>query len=458
MKDFTLNIKLYRCLYGLLLGILFILPGQTCAASASRSLFSRAITSARNHPIMTAAGLVGTGYLLYKWLNKKRAVRAMPGLPVPRFGGHPDEQVRNRISQEMRAMQEGEIITAQDEKLIIHDVLYGAALALPEEMLSLIMDYHQPVFRGIQVHDFGNAAGHPRAFIALSNNYFASGHDQGVIKFWSAKTKQCVRTVQLGAEGSVNAFCMLDSTRLLVATRSEGEKNLYLVNMDTSAITLVNFHKSISSMVALSAQEVLVGLVDSASLWDINTQTNETHELRLRYQFRISCTEILGCSSHVSKVNGDTFVVGVGSDRNNGFIGALTLSVLRNKIEAKDNVINAEDFKWVSLGKNHQSMTMLYDKKLATGSLDGYVTLWNCDTGELLKTIQISPLLSVRSIIEFPDDSIVVATDYNMEILRRDDSGKITSLEQRVGAAPLMLLPQGLVTSDSNHDVIRLVQ
>lgn len=463
MKNFTLNINRCGCLYGLLLGMLFILPGQTCTVSASRSLFSGVTTFVASHPRLSkATGLCALGvggYLLYKYLHKKRAVPPMPVRPVPAPGDQPGA-ARNSVPAEQIKIRKADVeaellrmIDTSEERRIVHSVLYEVAPNLPEELLSLIIDYHQPVLRGRPVHNFGDEAGRPQAFIALSGNRFASGHAHGVIRVWNAKTKQCVQTVQLGTEGTVHSFCLLDDTRLLAAARSDAERAVYVVDLNTSLSVPVNFHEALSSMVTLSANEVLVGLENSPNLWYVNVQTNEVYELQSQLNFGPSA----GDSSYVNKVDGKTFVIGIGSERNQGLIGSLTLEVLQRKISEKNNVISAEDFTWIwADDKKPQSMTVLRNKRLVTASSDGSVSILDSGTGALLQTVQGVSGMSFRSIVEFADGTIIVGTDYNLNMLRLDDQGN-TDVRRCGCTAPLMLLPEGLVTGDSNG-AIRLVQ
>lgn len=223
---------------------------DVCAATVSRSLISRVITSARNHPIMTAAGLVGTGYLFYRLLHKKRALLPNPALLAPGLRGQPGAALPQEQDELLVMFDPNPTVDPIEERERIGKVLYDDAL-LPRELIKIILGYHFVPFRGVEVSRLTNDqfqddscgscflfALSKKIMVQVYGNYLNRNNDNPrvIVKLWNVETSSCEQCITV-ARGLVR-FAFLDENKKLFIQTSQNK---------TYELDLSSFEKKESS-------------------------------------------------------------------------------------------------------------------------------------------------------------------------------------------------------------------
>lgn len=394
MEEFILKLNFSKSFYGILLGMLFVLPGQSCAASISCLL----------------AGLASS--------NSGKGV-----------------------------------VAPATERKIVYDALYDVAQSLPTELISLIVAYHETPFKGVVLQELPqelpneclNAA---ESFVALPKNRMASGHGSGVVKVWDLTTNKCHKVFYLGDQSAISVLCFFQENMFLAWSR---EGNVYLLDAETGEeikkICFGRYDSDSSLLVPLSSGTFLRATYNPA----VQTINN----VQFGSEFRV-CFPKANCWCKFTALDSGTLAFSVGSS-DEQWLGIIEGEVLLKKaLESNCAVMDKNDFKLVKNQLRYPScMTGLRNKRLAAGSEGGYITILDYEKGVTLATFKAHKFSRVRSIIELPNSDIVsVGFD---AITVWDISGETPKRVKELGvSAPFVSLGDGRFVSRGENGAIKI--
>lgn len=417
--------------------LIFLFQAMGCyamSASASRSLLSRAITSARNHPVLTVgtlgAGLVGA-YALYKWWMQRPARQLGVVAPNQQDSLDPQDGTHSAVSEELYRLSPQEVV--KRNRALKQEDCYGEnrekqkrakgiaeVTGLMPDLVAIVEAYepimvfdsvckttlnHDVDIRAmtalhngrvvvldanseITIWDLATGQSHLLkvqatwidSLAALADGRLAVGFDKK-IEIWNLATEQCEKVLQ-GHTGSIRSFAVLSGGRL--ASGSD-DTTIRVWNLATGRCekTLEGHVGSVISLVEQPEDRLAFRTENKTiGVWNLATGRRE-QRLTIEHPYGICAMAVLpdGCFALAFDYEASIRIVNVSTGRCEKIL-----------LERGQHSVH--------------SLAVLRDGRLVSGELGGVIRIWNLKTGQCEQELQADPCL-VNSLVQLPDGRFV---------------------------------------------------